>query len=451
MATSMPEMEDRDRLPLIIGFQPISANTKDQTRVIERGKGIYVYDSEGKEYIEATASFYVASLGYQNEELIEAIERQYRDLPFFVSGLNRTSSTSIEFAEKLVQMVPVSNSHIMFASTGSEANDFLVKLYHFAALARGEKGRTTVISRHSSYHGGTLATASLTGSHHEEFGLPLPGFKHVSQPDYHGDRHPGETEEEFSTRLSKELENLITSEPANSIAAFFAEPISFSAGFKTPPESYFPAIKNVLDEHGIEFVADEVVTGVGRTGKFWGCDTLALSPDNVTMGKGITGGYFPMSAIAIGERLYEYLEIGSDRVGTLAHAGTFSAHPVGAAAGLKALEIIERDNLVAHGREMGQRLKDGLAPFSEHPAVGDVRSVGLGASLDFLVRDEDDRKSNATADTKSMTVYNNLLDKGVVTRPAGRSVIIAPPLIIEAHEVDELIERVGESLDNIEP
>ena len=450
MAT-LPKIHKTDRLPLIVGFQPISANTPEQTRVIERGEGIYVYDSTGKEYIEATASFYVASLGYQNEELIEAIERQYRDLPFFVSGLNRTSATSIELAEKLVQMVPIENAHIMFASTGSEANDFLVKLYRFAAIAKGEKNRTTMISRYSSYHGGTLATASLTGSHHEEFGLPLEGFKHISQPDYHGDRKPGETEQEFSMRLAKELEDLIHSEPPNSIAALFAEPISFSAGFKPPPQGYFEAIKNVLDAHGIELVADEVVTGVGRTGKFWGSDTLGLSPNNLTMGKGITSGYFPMSAIAIGEHLYEHLEIGSDKVGTLAHAGTFSAHPVGTAAGLKALEIIARDKLVSHGVEMGQRLSEGLAPFSEHPAVGEVRSEGLGASIDFLVRDENDRTPNDNADENCMKVYNDLLDKGVVTRPAGRSVVIAPPLIIQPQEVDDIVERIGESLNCIEP
>ena len=442
-------VDANERLPLILGFQRIAENTAGETRFMEYGRGIYVYDTDGREYIEATASFYVAALGYQNVELIDAITRQYRELPFFVTALHRTSRVALELAEKLVAIAPVPNAHILFGSTGSEAIDFLIKMLRFGAVARGEPTRTTIIGRHGSYHGGTIAAASLTGGHHEEFGLPIAGFRHIAQPDYHGDRQAGETAQEYTRRLAAELEQLIAREPANSIAALFTEPVSFSAGFKPPPREYFPTIKQVLDQHGIALVADEVVTGFGRTGQWWGSDTYALAPQHTTMAKGITSGYFPLSAIAIGADLYQDLERGSEHYGTLAHAGTYAAHPVGAAAALKVIEIIEREHLVEHAQIMGARLGRVLQAYADHPLVGDVRQLGLAGCLDFLRRDTDDRPLNNNADVVLDAVYQALLARGVVARPAGRSLIIAPPLIIKEDEIDEIGRRIGFALGDV--
>ena len=449
MATPEPIVNEDERLPLILGFQRVAENTNQITRFIEHGKGIYVYDTDGREYIEATSSFYVASLGYQNDELIDAIAAQYRELPFFVSALHRTSKTSLDLAEKLVEIVPVKDAHVIFGSSGSEAIDFLIKFLRFGAVARGEPARKTIIGRHGSYHGGTLASASVTGGHHEEFGLPLEGFRHVSQVDYHGDREPGESTTEYCARRAAELEALIVAEPEGSVAAMIAEPASFSAGFKLPPPEYFPAVSRILDAHGIDLVIDEVVTGFGRTGKYFGSEAFALNPAHVTVAKGITSGYFPLSAVAMGRDLYDALEAGSEQIGTLAHASTFAAHPVGAAAALKAIEIIERDNLVEHAALMGKRLAAGLASFADHPLVGEIRALGLAASLDFLRRDGADRIVNDDADDVTMAVYEALLDLGVVTRPAGRNVIIAPPLIIQGSEIDEIVTRVGKALDRV--
>ena len=448
MAKHLSGPAEDERLPMLLGFQRVAENTARDTRFIEYGRGIYVYDSDGREYIEATASFYVAALGYQNAELIDAIEKQYRELPFFVSAMHRTSRASLELAEKLVSLVPVPDAHILFASTGSEANDFLIKLLRFGAVARGQRKRTTIIGRHGSYHGGTLASASLTGGHHEEFALPIEGFRHVAQPDYHGERVPGESAAEFCARLARELEALIAREPADSIAAFFCEPVSFSAGFKLPPAEYFPAITQVLEAHGIALVADEVITGCGRTGAFWGSQRFGLTPTHVTMAKGITSGYFPLSAIAIGAQLYDELESGSDRVGTLAHAATYAAHPVGAAAALKTLEIIERDGLVAHAARMGERLRSALQAYADHPLVGEVRSTGLAAGVDFLRRGGDDCPMNNDADAVLERVYSALLNRGVVARAAGRSLVLAPPLIVQPDEIDEICRRLGLALDD---
>ena len=450
MATPQTIISEDERLPLIIGFQRVSENTNQITRFIEYGRGIYVYDTDGREYIEATASFYAASLGYQNDELIDAIAAQYRELPFIVSALQRTSKGSLDLAEKLIEILPLTDPHLIFGCSGSEAIDFLIKLLRFGAVARGEPERKTIIGRHGSYHGGTLASASVTGGHHAEFGLPLPGFAHVSQVDYHGDREPGESSAEFSSRLAAELEALIADQPMGSIAAMFAEPVSFSAGFKVPPSEYFPAITSVLDSHGIDLVVDEVITGFGRTGKLFGSQTFGLNPDHVVVAKGITSAYFPLSAVGLGCDLYEALEAGSEEIGTLAHASTMAAHPVGAAAALKVMEIIERDRLVEHATVMGKQLASGLTRFEDHPLVGEIRSLGLGASLDFLRRDDADCIVNTDGDDVSMAVYNALLELGVVTRPAGRSVVIAPPLIVEGSEIDEIVLRVGKALDLVQ-
>ena len=450
MATPQTIISEDERLPLILGFQRVAENTNQITRFIDHGHGIYVYDTDGREYIEATASFYAASLGYQNDELIDAIAAQYRELPFIVSALHRTSKGSLDLAEKLIDILPVTDSHLIFGSSGSEAIDFLIKLLRFGAVARGEPNRKTIIGRHGSYHGGTLASASVTGGHHEEFGLPLPGFAHVSQVDYHGEREPGESAAEYSSRLGAELEALVADQPMGSIAAMIAEPISFSAGFKLPPLEYFPAITAVLDANGIDLVVDEVITGFGRTGNLFGAETFALNPAHVVVAKGITSGYFPLSAVGLGRDLYDALEAGSDEIGMLAHASTSAAHPVGAAAALKVIEIIERDNLVAHATAMGQQLAAGLNRFIDHPLIGEIRSLGLAASLDFLRRDDADCIINNDADAVALDIYNTLLDLGVVTRPAGRSVVIAPPLIVQGSEIDEIVLRVGKALEIVQ-
>lgn len=447
MATRQTVANEDERLPMLLGFQKVSENQASSTSFIERGKGIYVYDTDGREYIEATASFYVAALGYQHSELIDAIAAQYRELPFYVSALHRTSKASLDLAEKLRDLLPISDPHIIFAATGSEANDFMIKMLYFQAVARGTPQRRTIIGRHDSYAGGTLGSASLTGGHHEEFGLPLPGFLHVSQPDYHGARKPGETPDEYSARLAAELDDLINSQAQGSVAAFFAEPVSFSAGLMVPPAHYFPSIAGVLDKHGVDFVADEVITGFGRTGKLFGCETFDLQPDHCATAKAITGGYFPLSAIALGNDLYADLEAGSESVGVLAHAATHAAHPVGAAAALKTIEIIERDGLVAHAAKMGEHLARRLEALEDHPLVGNTRCVGLAGAVDFLRRGDDDVPVNDDGEAVAGQVFENVLKAGVVVRHTGRSIVIAPPLIITESEIDEICDRLIRALD----
>jgi 4-aminobutyrate--pyruvate transaminase len=447
MATPQIKSLEDERLPMLLGFQKVSDNRAQNTSFIERGKGIYVYDTDGREYIEATSSFYVAALGYQHEELIDAIAAQYRELPFYVSGIRRTSKTSLDLAEKLRDLLPVNDPHILFSATGSEANDFMIKMLRFQAVARGTPERRTIIGRRDSYAGGTLASASLTGGHHEEFGLPLPGFLHVSQPDYHGAREPGESQDEFSVRLAAELDAVISAQAEGSVAAFFAEPVSFSAGLTVPPSAYFPAVSAVLRKYNVALVADEVITGFGRTGNLFGCETFDVQADHCVTAKGITSGYFPLSVLGLGRALYDDLERGSEKIGTLAHAATYAAHPVGAAAALKTIEIIERDGLVKHAARMGEHLAKRLRALADHPLVGDVRSIGLAGALDFLRRDDGDVPINDDAEAISGRVYENMMNAGVVVRHTGRSILIAPPLITTASEIDEICDRLVRALD----
>ena len=435
--------------PLIVGFQPLSDNNRNQVKTITHGKGIYLYDASGKEYIEATSSFWVAALGFQNEELISSIEQQYRKLPFLVSGMHRTSDASIALSEKLATISAINDPAILFAATGSEANDFLIKVMKYGVFDESRSAGLKFISRQQSYHGGTLASASLTGGHHSEFGLPLPGFCHVSQPDFHGGRLPGETEEEFCERLVFQVENLILREEKGSIAAFFAEPVSFSAGLHVPPENYFNSLKKLLDHHEIDFVADEVVTGFGRTGRMWGSESVGFSSDHATMGKGITSGYFPLSAIAIGKSLQEKMQEKSRRLNSFAHAATYAAHPVGAAAALKTLEIIERDKLLDHVAVISGLLEKELRPLGEHPMVGEVRCHGLAAAIDFRIRDENDELSVEDPTGLCNRIYLELIEDGLITRPVNGSLLVAPPLITTTAQIEEISEKITSRLEKL--
>ena len=435
------------RLPMLLGFQAVGENQRANTTLIERGKGIFVYDSEGREYIEASSSFYVAALGYMHEELIEAIKEQYSTLPFYTSAIQRTSQVALDLAERLTELIPVDDSHILFATTGSEANDFLIKLFWFRAVARGLPQKRKIIGRHGSYAGGTLGTASLTGAHHGEFGLPLPDFLHVSQPDFHGCRFAGETKSEYSDRLSDELRTLLEAQPEQSIAAMVAEPVSFSGGISIPPADYFRKITKILRTFEVDLVVDEVITGFGRTGAWFGAQTLGIEPDHLVSAKGITAGYFPLSVAAIGSDMYADLESGSAKMGTLAHAATYAAHPVGAATALKTIEIMQRDGVIASAKSKGEYFAQQLAHLGEHPLVGDIRTIGLSAAIDFFRRDIHDDAINDDAGTVAAAVSACLLKEGIVARQTERCVQFAPPLIIKHAEIDLLVERTSKALD----
>lgn len=428
-----------DPMQLMMGFQTLSHGTRAQTLVVERGEGIFVYDDKGKEYLEAASSFYVACLGYSDEELVETATEQLRTLPFYVSAQYRAVPTAIELAERLAERVPLRNAHIAFCSTGSEANDFLYKFLRFRNVMAGHEKRTKVIARHGSYHGATIAAASLTGGHHEEFGLPIPGILHTAQPEREL-REAGESDDSFSTRLVDELEALILREDPETIAAFLSEPVSFACGLVVPPDGYWGKLQEVLAKYEILCFADEVVTGFGRSGSWFASQTLGIRPDAMTLGKALSAGYFPISAVAMSEEFYAELVRGSDKLDGFAHASTHAGHPVGTAVALKVLEIIERRDLVSNARQRGEQLRAGLAQYADHPLVADVRGIGLSAALEF--QEDGDGGAALTPSSAACAIFcERAKHHGLLVRGTGASVVMAPPLVISSEEVEELLRR----------
>ena len=442
MSTIEGTLRNSDELSLMFGFQNLSDGVRSKTLVQARGEGVYVFDESGKDYLEATSSFYCAALGYSEQELIDAAVEQYHKLPFYVSAQHKTVPVVLELAEKIANLVPMENAKIAFGATGSEANEFLLKFVRFRNIMNGEEKRTKVIARRGSYHGGTLVTSSLTGftDHHAEFGLPLPGIFHVAQPDYYNNALEGESEEDYATRLIAEVDALLQKEDPETFAAFLTEPVSFSCGLMTPPKTYFQKLQALLKGYGVRYLDDEVVTGFCRTGNFWGAETYGIDPDCMTMAKSISSAYFPVSAVAMSGEFYEGLEKGSDEIGTFAHAGTYAGHPVGAAVALKTIEIIEKRNLLENARKMGALLGNKLAGYADHPLIGKVRHVGLAGSVEFVL----DKATKRRADTPGAIAGffgDRAMTHGLMVRATGECAVLAPPLVITADEIDELFRR----------
>jgi 4-aminobutyrate--pyruvate transaminase len=439
-----------ETMNLLMGFQPLAHATRERTTVMVRGQGVFVYDDRGREYLEATSSFYVAALGSSDRELADAAAEQLRTLPFYPSAQYRAVEPALRLADKLASLVPLPRARIAFACSGSEANDFLLKFMRFKSVTGGRERRLKVIARSGSYSGATLASASLTGGHHEEFALPLPGVLHVSQPDVHNSRRRGESPDAFAARLADELEALILREDPETIGAFLTEPIAFSSGLSVPPPTYWPRIQEVLSRYDVDLFADEVVTGFGRTGHWFGSQAMALRPECMTFGKALSGGYFPISAIALSGEFFDALVRGSDKLDGFAHAATHAGHPVGAALALKTIEIIETRGLIAHAREMGAALATHLARYADHPLVTDVRSLGLAGAVEFRRGDDDAGHALAPSSLASKVFCERALEHGLIVRGTGASAVIAPPLVITRAELAELFRRFDLALADTE-
>jgi len=339
---------------LVLGFSDLNRLRTERPLVVTGGRGVFITDERGRDYIEAVSSFYCVALGYSDEELVEAATRQMRAMPMYPSGAHRTVPVVMELADRLAALAPIPNARVAFATTGSEANDSLIKFMWYGNGHTGAKQRRKIISRRGSYHGGTALTTGLGGSAalQESFGIPLHDHIHVSQPNWPVAGLPGESEEGYTARLAAELRDAILAAGPETVGAMIAEPVSVSAGMLPPPAGYFGAIKTVLDEFGIQLFADEVVTGFGRTGNMWGSETFAIAPDCVTTAKGLSSAYQPISALLMSPEFHERLLEGSKVDGWLAHAGTYHAHPVAAAVALKTIEIFEKRDILGNVRRV---------------------------------------------------------------------------------------------------
>lgn len=416
--------------------------------IMRKGRGAIVEAEDGAQYIEGMSGLWCTALGLSEPRLVQAATRQLETLPYYQNFAHRSTEPAIALAETLLRLAPVPMSKVLFQSSGSEANDTAVKLvwYNFAAEGRPEKRK--IISRLRSYHGTSIGSASVTGLPHlhRDFNLPLPGFLHVTCPHYYREARPGETEEAFATRLAEELEAVILAEGPETVAAFFAEPAMGTGGVVIPPATYFEKIQAVLRRHDVLLVADEVITGFGRTGNWWGSQTFGMQPDIITCAKALTAAYMPLSAVLVSERIYASMRRQSEKLGVFAHGYTYGAHPVACAVANEALRIYEEDGVIARVPALGREMAAALAPLANHSLVGELRGVGLMWGVE-IVRDKTTREPFPAEQAIPAAVQEEAFRRGLVCRALGSAIALAPPLIVTPEQVRDIARILGEALD----
>lgn len=415
--------------------------------VIERGEGIYVYDNAGRRYIEGLAGLWSVAVGFGERRLSDAAKRQMDQLSYYHIFAHKTHGPSVDLAEKLISLAPVPMSKVHFTSSGSEANDLVVKLAWYRSNALGKPEKKKIIGRLKGYHGVTIAAGSITGlpRNHESFDLPLDRMRHVSCPDYAGSALPGESEAAFSRRMADELEKLILAEGPDTVAAFFGEPVMASGGVYVPPENYWAEIQAVLRRYDVLLVADEVICGFGRTGAMFGCETFGIEPDVMVLSKQISSSYMPLSAILMNAKFYDPIADESARLGVLGHGYTASGHPVATAVGLENIRIIEERDLVGNCRRLSPLFLERLAGLAEHPLVKTWRGVGLIGALELKPATAPGAKPGAAG----AAIQAAALEQGVIARAIGDSLCFCPPLIITAEQIGAMFDAVGRALDTI--
>lgn len=438
----------RDIETLVHPYTNLATHRQNGPLVLESGKGVYVYDSTGKEYIEGMAGLWCTALGYSNQELIETAYEQMKKLPFTHLFGGRSHDPAIELADKLKEIAPVPISKVFYGASGSDANDTQVKIVWYMNNALGRPQKKKIISRLKGYHGVTVASASLTGlpNNHIDFDLPLPGFLHTSCPHHYRFAEPGESEQDYSTRLAAELEEMILREGPDTVAAFIAEPVMGAGGAITPPAGYFEKVNAVLAKYDILFISDEVITGFGRTGKMFGTETYGMNADTISLAKQITSAYFPLSAVMMNDKVYDVLVDQSRKIGTFGHGNTYAGHPVGCAVAVKTLEIYQREKIVDHVNKVAPVFGRRLDKLAEHPLVGEARGVGLIGGAE-LVKDKQTKASFDVKKGVGAKAVAFALQEGLITRAMGDRLAFCPPLVISEAEIEEMFNRCERALD----
>lgn len=438
----------RDRKSLLHPMTDLVRHEREGPLVIERGEGVHVYDDEGRRYIEGVSGLWSISLGFGQDRLAEAAYRQMLQLPSYHMFRFKSHGPGIALAERLLAMAPVPMSKVFFANSGSEAADTAVKLVWYYHNAIGRPDKKKIIGRIGGYHGVTVASGSLTGlaRNHADFDLPIARMLHTSCPHHWRYGLPGESEEDFATRLANDLEALIQAEGPDTIAAFFAEPVMGSGGVIVPPATYWDKIQPILKRHDILFVVDEVICGFGRLGDMFGTQTYGLKPDIMTLAKGLSSGYLPISAVMISEKLWQACLDESGKIGVFGHGFTYSGHPVCAAVALETLNIYEEVDILGHVRATAPVLQDGLRALADHPLVGEVRGLGLVGALE-IVRDKATKTGFSPQTNIGLHVERLCQEDGVILRALGDALTFAPPLVTEPDTIEDILAVARRALD----
>jgi 4-aminobutyrate---pyruvate transaminase len=439
----------RDVETLIHPFTNLASFRDTGPLILERGEGSWVFDGDGKPYLEGMAGLWCTALGYSNRELVDAAVEQFRKLPFQHLFSGRSHDPAIELAEKLKEIAPVPMSKVFFTASGSEANDTQVKLVWYINNALGRPKKKKIIARLKAYHCVTIASGSLTGLplNHADFDLPIAGILHTSCPHHYRFAQAGESEEEFSTRLAAELDEMIGNEGADTVAAFIAEPVMGAGGALMPPEGYFANIQAVCDRHDVLFIADEVITGFGRLGHMWGSQAFGIRPDTISFAKAVTSAYLPLGGVMVNEAVYQALLDESRKIGLFAHGYTYSGHPVSCAVALKAIEIYERDRLAEQAKVKGRLFQRRLDALADHPLVGEARGMGLIGGLEIVADKGSKRQYEVKRGVAAKCVGFAQAEGLIVRSLSGDRIALCPPLIITEEEIGELFDRLTRALD----
>jgi len=437
--------QERDREHHLHPFTDARALNAAGVRVITKADGVYLWDSEGNRLLDGMAGLWCVQIGYGRRELARVAAAQMEELPYYNTFFQTATPPAIDLAAKLGELTPAGLGHVFFANSGSEANDTIAKMVRRYWNLRGRPEKKTIVSRHYVYHGVTMAAASLSGlaPMHTQFDLPLPGFVHIDAPYWYrhgGDRDP----EDFGRAAARALETKIAELGAETIGAFIGEPVMGAGGVIVPPKSYWPEIQRICREHDILLIADEVICGFGRTGPWFGCETYDIHPDFMTIAKGLSSGYLPVSGVMVHDRVAELLIAEG---GELAHGFTYSGHPVACAVALENLRILVYEGIVDRaGAETGPYFQARLAALADHPLVGEVRGVGMVAGIE-LVEDKAARRSFDEGRKVGATCRDHSLANGLVMRAVRDVMVLSPPLVIGRAEIDELIAAVARALD----
>ena len=440
--------EARDVASQLHGYTNARAMEESGPLMLTEGKGVYVKDNAGKQYLEAMSGLWCASLGFDQDRLVKAATDQLKKLPYYHTFNGRTTDISMELAEKLLSVAPVEMSKVFFCGSGSEANDTIVKFIRFYHNAIGKPQKKKIISRDKAYHGTTMVAASLCGlpHMHAAFDLPIADILHTDCPHYYRFAEPGETEEDFATRLADNLEKMILDEGPDTVAAFFAEPVMGAGGVIVPPKTYFEKVQKVLKKYDVLFVADEVICGFARTGQMFGSQTYDIRPDFMTVAKALSSAYLPIAGVLIREEIFQAMADQAGKLGILGHGYTYSGHPVASAVALETLKIYEEIDIVAKVQSTSRTFMAELEKFQDHPLVGETRGVGLVGAIELVT----DKGTRAPVDPKGPApdyLYDRIMESGLITRPIGNSIAFCPPLIISPEDVQEMFQRFRNALD----
>jgi putrescine aminotransferase len=418
---------------------------RKKSRIITRADGVYIYDADGNKILDGMSGLWCVNSGYGRTELIEAAANQMRELPYYNSFFQCAHPPSIELAKQLQEVSPPQMNRVFFTGSGSESNDTIVRMVRRYWDLMGQPGRHTIISRKNGYHGSTVAAASLSGmkAMHEQSGLPIPGIVHVDQPYWFGsDRRL--TPDEFGLVAARSIETKIKELGADRVAAFIGEPIQGAGGVVIPPDSYWPEVQRICDKYGILLISDEVITGFGRLGKWFGADYFDTRPDFMPFAKGVTSGYLPLGGVLISDRVADVI---IDKGGEFFHGYTYSGHPTTCAVASANIRLLQREKLIERVRDdIGPYVQAGWAKLGEHPLVGEARMVGLMGAFE-LVADKKTLQRFGEKVGAGVVCRDFLVNGGVVMRAVGDTIIAAPPFVLSHSEADEMLDKAWKALD----